>query len=106
MERAERIGAFRFARKPPACCNNGFACWKLTTTHWRFRQRAQLPEVLRLLFVIAYHVGLRFAPNCRPESPPGRVPETVIMKITGHRTRSVFGRYNITDEIDTQEAGR
>jgi integrase len=34
------------------------------------------------------------------------VPETVIMKITGHRTRSVFERYNITDETDTQEAGR
>ena len=34
------------------------------------------------------------------------VPETVIMKITGHRTRSVFERYNITDETDTREAGR
>ena len=34
------------------------------------------------------------------------VPETVIMKITGHRTRSVFERYNITDHSDTQEAGR
>jgi hypothetical protein len=28
------------------------------------------------------------------------------MKITGHRTRSVFERYNITDHTDTQEAGR
>jgi integrase len=34
------------------------------------------------------------------------VAETVIMKITGHRTRSVFERYNITDHSDTQEAGR
>jgi hypothetical protein len=34
------------------------------------------------------------------------VEETVIMKITGHRTRSVFERYNITDETDTREAGR
>lgn len=34
------------------------------------------------------------------------VPETVIMKITGHRTRSVFERYNITDPTDTREAGR
>jgi integrase len=34
------------------------------------------------------------------------VEETVIMKITGHRTRSVFERYNITDESDTREAGR
>jgi hypothetical protein len=28
------------------------------------------------------------------------------MKITGHRTRAVFERYNITDQSDTQEAGR
>lgn len=34
------------------------------------------------------------------------VAETVIMKITGHRTRSVFEIYNITDETDTREAGR
>ena len=34
------------------------------------------------------------------------VAETVIMKIAGHRTRSVFGRYNITDHADTLEAGR
>lgn len=34
------------------------------------------------------------------------VAETVIMKITGHRTRSVFERYNITDHADTLEAGR
>src|SRR3954454_12391664 len=34
------------------------------------------------------------------------VQETVIMKITGHRTRSIFERYNITDETDTREAGR
>jgi integrase len=34
------------------------------------------------------------------------VAETVIMKITGHRTRGVFERYNITDQSDTQQAGR
>ncbi len=34
------------------------------------------------------------------------VAESVIMKITGHRTRGVFERYNITDQTDTQEAGR
>jgi integrase len=34
------------------------------------------------------------------------VAESVIMKITGHRTRGVFERYNITDQSDTQEAGK
>ncbi len=32
--------------------------------------------------------------------------ESVIMKITGRRTRGVFERYNITDQSDTLEAGR
>lgn len=34
------------------------------------------------------------------------VAESVIMKITGHRTRGVFERYNITDQSDTLEPGR
>ncbi len=34
------------------------------------------------------------------------VAESVIMKITGHCTRGVFERYNITDQSDTLEAGK
>jgi len=34
------------------------------------------------------------------------VAESVIMKITGHRTRGIFDRYNITDQSDTRGAGR
>jgi integrase len=32
------------------------------------------------------------------------VPESVIMKITGHSSRSMFDRYNTVDEGDLRQA--
>lgn len=86
------------------------------------RMKQALPEEVRPLLVFAYHTAcrkgeilfLRWDQARRRVSAlrirllPGLhragVPKAVAMRISGHRTRSLFDRYNIVSEHDLNDA--
>lgn len=60
----------------------------------RARVAAGLPQIW------FHDLRRSFVTNARKRG----VPESVVMKMSGHRTRNVFARYNIIDDADLREA--
>lgn len=89
LDRQPKTSDYLFARGKKQILNIRRA-WELACT------RAGVPEML-------FHDLRRTAArNLRRAG----VPETVIMQITGHKTPSIFRRYNIIDTEDMREAGK
>src|SRR5258708_11112877 len=59
-----------------------------------------LCKAVKLTGVWFHDLRRSFVTNARR----GGVPESVVMKMSGHRTRAVFDRYNIVEEDDLREA--
>jgi integrase len=85
---------FQFRGKPVKNIRTGLvkACGKAGIVYGRFKKDGFVFHDLRHTF----NTNMRKA----------GVPESVIMKITGHSTREMFDRYNTVDDEDTKNAVR
>jgi integrase len=70
-------------------------CWKNTRRMWK-----RASEAAGLEAVWFHDLRRSFVTNARRRG----VSERVTMKMSGHRTRSIFDRYNIVEERDIEEA--
>ena len=73
-----------------------------TETRWRDIKRSfhSACKAAGVPHVWMHDLRRSFATHARKRG----IPETVVMKITGHKTRSIFARYNIIDEDDLKNA--
>ena len=104
--------------------------WELVQQRWAMREYCTPDGVTRLSDCVFHRRGRpvndfrkSWASACKKAKVPGRlfhdlrrtaardmiragVPESVAREITGHRTSSMFARYNITDDRDMRNALR
>lgn len=104
--------------------------WALVERRWQARQYEMADGVIRVSDYVFHRLGVpvgefrkSWATACMAANVPGRlfhdlrrtavrnmiragVPQSVAMAISGHRTVSMFARYNITSADDMREAIR